>query len=286
MAVSQSMKGVSSIPLADGRSMTATYIGHASVLLEMHGCSLITDPMFSDRLATIFTKRRAPMRFDPSTVPALDAVLLSHGHHDHMDLRSLKTLGRRRKIILPRGLAYPLMIRRFRDVVSARPGESFGIGTATVTVVPAHHFGGRPPFYFTAGYQGYVISHEKCVYFAGDTGFDEKMFRDIGRRFAIDLAILPIGAYYPPSFRKHHMNPEDAVEALRLLGAKHFIPIHFETFSMSMEPIDEPRKRLVAAATGAAVMESLFILNSGESLCLNGQGAMRCDRLIPSKAPL
>jgi L-ascorbate metabolism protein UlaG (beta-lactamase superfamily) len=245
----------------------------------MSGCRVISDPVFSNRLASIFTRRVSPMEFDHSAIVDLDAVLISHGHHDHMDIRSLKALGKQRTIILPKGVSIPLRIRGFRSLRVAEPWDEIPIGNATITAVPSHHFGGRPPLYFGAKYQGYVITGEKCVYFAGDTGFDEKMFIDIRSRFDLDLALLPIGAYHPPSFRKHHMSPEDAVEAFRILGAKTMMPIHFETFSLSLEPIDEPRKRLVAAVETAGVAQSVFILSSGESLCLDGSGARRCSRI-------
>lgn len=259
--------------------LTATYIGHSSVLLEMSSCRIISDPVFPDRLASVFTRRVSPMVFDPATVDGLDAVLISHGHHDHMDIRSLKTLGRQRTIILPKGVSTPLRIRGFRGLKVAEPWDEINVGSGTVTAVPSHHFGGRPPWYFGARYQGYVISGEKCIYFAGDTGFDEEIFTNIHSKFDLDLALLPIGAYHPPSFRKHHMSPEDAIEAFRILGAKTMMPIHFETFSLSLEPIDEPRKRLVAAVEKAGLAESVFILSSGESICLDGSGARRCSRV-------
>ena len=221
------------------------------------------------------------MNFDVGSISNLKAVLVSHGHHDHMDLRSLVALGKEVPVIVPRGVSLPLVLRGFKDIRVTRPWEEVKVGNIAITVVPSHHFGGRPPFYVTAGYQGYVVSEEKCIYFAGDTGFDEKMFREIRGRFALDLAILPIGAYHPPSFRKHHMSPEDAVEAFRLLDAKSLMPIHYETFSLSWEPMDEPRMRLEAAAKGAGITDHVFALHSGESICLDGENARRCERVVP-----
>jgi len=222
------------------------------------------------------------MNFDVNSISNLKAILVSHGHHDHMDLRSLVALGKEVPLIVPRGVSLPLVLRRFKDIRVTRPWEEVVIDQMTITVVPSHHFGGRPPFYLTAGYQGYVVSEKRCIYLAGDTGFDEKMFKEIGNRFALDLAVLPIGAYHPPSFRKHHMSPEDAVAAFRLLGAKSMIPIHYETFSMSWEPMDEPRRRLEAAAERAGITDHVFALRSGESICLDGENARRCERATPS----
>jgi L-ascorbate metabolism protein UlaG (beta-lactamase superfamily) len=259
-----------------------TYIGHATVLYETMAHSVIADPVFSNRLASIFTRRESPMKFDTNSISNLKVVLVSHGHHDHMDLRSLVALGKGVPVIVPKGVSLPLALRGFKDIRVTRPWEEVRIDRMVITAVPSHHFGGRPPFYATAGYQGYVLSEEKCIYFAGDTGFDEKMFREIGGRFAIDLAVLPIGAYHPPSFRKHHMSPEDAVEAFRLLGAKSMMPIHFETFSLSWEPMDEPRRRLEAAAESAGITNRLFALHSGESICLDWESARRCERAVHS----
>jgi len=242
-----------------------TYIGHASAMFQNERASIVMDPIFSERLATFFSRRLKPLRFDPRDIRNLAGVLISHGHHDHMDIRSLKMLGKGTPIIVPKGVSLPLKLRRFRDVRVLRPWGQADLDGFRVSVVPSHHFGGRPPFYFTAGYQGYVVDGGTSVYFAGDTGFDAQMFREIGGKFTIDLAMLPIGAYHPPSFRKHHMSPEDALEAFRLLGAKRMMPIHFETFNMSWEPIDEPRRRLLARAESLGIKGSVVVLESGES---------------------
>jgi len=244
---------------------SVTYIGHASAMYQNERASVVMDPIFSERLATFFSRRLKPLRFDPRQIKNIAGVLVSHGHHDHMDLRSLKMLGKGTPIIVPKGVSVPLRLRRFRDVRVKRPWDQVDLDGFRVSVVPSHHFGGRPPVYFTAGYQGYVIDGGSSVYFAGDTGFDGQMFREIGSRFKIDLAMLPIGAYHPPSFRKHHMSPEDALEAFRLLCAKRMMPIHFETFNMSWEPIDEPRKRLLARAESLGIKDSMVVLESGES---------------------
>jgi L-ascorbate metabolism protein UlaG (beta-lactamase superfamily) len=245
-----------------------TYIGHASLLFETNGHSVIADPIFSNRVATVFTQRLTPMRFDPASIRNLSAILLTHGHHDHMDLRTLSKLGRSVPVVLPKGLSLPLLMRGFRHVRVLQPWEAAEIDGVSITAVPAYHFGGRPPFYATAGFQGYVVQDEKCVYFSGDTGFYEPMFREIGKKFAIDLAALPIGAYHPPSFRKHHMSPEDALEAFRVLGAKKILPIHYETFNLSWEPLDEPRKRFMAEAERLSLLDSIAVLESGQSIVL------------------
>jgi L-ascorbate metabolism protein UlaG (beta-lactamase superfamily) len=261
---------------------TVTFVGHSTVLLEARRHSIITDPVFSDRLASVFTRRETPMDFDIDSIANLDAILVSHGHHDHLDLRSLKALGKSVPVLLPMGMSLPLILRGFKDIRVMRPWDDVRVGESWITAVPSHHFGGRPPFYFTAGFQGYVISSEKCIYFAGDTGLDEKMFSEIGKRFDLDLAILPIGAYHPPSFRKNHMSPEDAIEAFRLLRAKYMMAVHFETFSMSWEPLDEPRARLAVASEKEGLSSSVFALRSGESICLEGEGARRSERPTPS----
>ena len=217
-----------------------TYLGHASLLVEAGGETLVTDPVFSDRIGRYFTKRTSPSTFRPEELRGVAGVLISHAHHDHVDYRSLVRVGRTHPIVVPWGLVSPMRWRGFTDVRATRPWEEAVLGSWRVTAVPSRHFGGRLPLVYTSGHQGYVLSGPSCIYFAGDTGLDVPMFLEIGRRFPLTLAILPIAGAVVPWFRRNHMNAEDALVAFRALGAERMLPIHYETFPASFEPAVMP----------------------------------------------
>jgi L-ascorbate metabolism protein UlaG (beta-lactamase superfamily) len=245
-----------------------TYLGHASLLFESGGETIVTDPVFSDRIGRFFTKRTSPSVFRPEDLGGVVGVLVSHAHHDHLDYLSLRRVGRTRPIVVPWGLTAPMRWRGFTDVRVIRPWEELSFGGWRVTAVPSRHFGGRLPLIYTSGHQGYVLSGPSCIYFAGDTGLNESMFREIGRRFPLDLAVLPIAGAVFPWFRRNHMNAEDALLAFRTLGAKRMLPMHFETFPASFEPAGEPRRRLLEEASRLGVSERVTILPEGGSLYL------------------
>jgi L-ascorbate metabolism protein UlaG (beta-lactamase superfamily) len=153
----------------------------------------------------------------------------------------------------------------------------------TVTAVAARHFSGRPPFFHGTGYQGYVIDGGATVYFAGDSGLFAGM-REIGEKWNIDVALLPIGAYQPPPFRRHHMSPEDAIEAARRLRARALVPIHWGAFKLSLEPFDEPVRRLKRAAGKANLSSKIHVLSPGQSISVTGTGSIEAVHAETSDA--
>jgi len=247
---------------------TITYLGHASLLFESGGDTIVTDPVFSDRIGGFFTKRTSPSTFRPEDLRGIAGILISHAHHDHLDYRSLKRVGRAHPVVVPWGLVAPMRMRGFTQVRALRPWEDLTLGSWRVTAVPSRHFGGRLPLIYTSGHQGYVLSGPSCIYFAGDTGLNEAMFREIGRRFTVDLAVLPIAGAVFPWFRRNHMNSEEALVAFRALGARRMLPMHFETFPASFEPTGDPRRRLVEETKRQGVSDRVTILPEGESLYL------------------
>jgi L-ascorbate metabolism protein UlaG (beta-lactamase superfamily) len=247
---------------------TVTYLGHASLLIESGGEAIVTDPVFSPRIGRFFTKRSAVSEFHPESLRGAVGVLISHAHHDHLDYRSLKRVGQSHPIVVPWGLSASMGLRGYTDLRVTRPWDEVSLGAWKVTAVPSRHFGGRIPFVYTSGHLGYVLSGPASIYFAGDTGLDEAMFREIGRRFALDLAILPIAGAMFPWFRRNHMNAEDSLLAFRALGAKRMLPMHFETFPASFEPAGEARRRLLAESARSGVADRVTILAEGASLYL------------------
>jgi L-ascorbate metabolism protein UlaG (beta-lactamase superfamily) len=156
----------------------------------------------------------------------------------------------------------------FTDVRVSRPWEEVALGAWRITAVPSRHFGGRLPLVYTSGYQGYVLSGPSCIYFAGDTGLDVSMFQEIGRRFSLDLAVLPIAGAVFSGYRRNHMNADDALVAFRTLGARRMLPMHFETFHASFQPRGEPRRRLQEQSVRLGVDERVSFLSEGSCLYL------------------
>jgi L-ascorbate metabolism protein UlaG (beta-lactamase superfamily) len=253
-------------PPAPPGSTKVTYLGHASLLFESGGETIVTDPVYSDRIGRFFTKRATSSEFRPEDLRGIAGVLISHAHHDHLDYRSLRRLGRDHPLVVPWGLEAPLRWHGYSDVRVLRPWDGVSLGRWRVTAVPSRHFGGRLPFAYTSGYQGYVLSGPTCIYFAGDTGWDEAMFREIGRRFPIALAVLPIAGAVFPFFRRNHMNAADALRAFNALGAARMLPMHYETFPASLEPVHVPRRELVEGAARSGVSERVTLLAQGASL--------------------
>ncbi len=242
-----------------------THIGHATLLVEMAGHAVLTDPVFSQQIAGL--SRKNPPGRQPGQLPALDAILISHGHYDHLDVPSLDRLPLSVPVILPpRAKAFVCRIndRPTSELAAWETWESDGL---KITAVPAKHFGGR--YLVDSLFRpavGYVIEFDGvCVYFAGDTAYSEH-FKKIGKHFDIDVALLPIGAYSPRwMMRSIHMNPEEALRAMVDLGADIMIPMHYETFDLSLEPMDEPAKRLKEIALEKGLAEKVIFLLPGQS---------------------
>jgi L-ascorbate metabolism protein UlaG (beta-lactamase superfamily) len=213
---------------------TVTWMGHSTVLIELDGVRLLTDPVLRARVAHL---RRVPAL---GALPAdIDAVLVSHAHHDHLDPASLARLGRDRRIIVPRGAGLPLRLRGFRRIEQVGVGEEIRMGAVTIRATHADHRGRRfgapgPPWGGAAGRRalGYVVAGRRLVYFAGDTDVFEGM-SDLAP--GLDLALLPIwgwGRRVGPG----HMDPLRAARALRLLRPRVAIPIHWGTLVSLWRP--------------------------------------------------
>jgi L-ascorbate metabolism protein UlaG (beta-lactamase superfamily) len=254
-----------SIEGASVKGLKVTFIGHATLLIELNGCAFLTDPVFSPRIPGL--KRERPPGVGVSDLPPLTAVLISHAHYDHLDVPTLEQLPVDVPIVLPprtRGLAGPMGGRRCIELGKWKQWES---RETKITAVPADHYGGRmmvdSPF---RPANGYVIESDgMAVYFAGDTGRGNPFDR-IGERFDLDLALLPIGAYRPKwIMRWFHLNPPEALDALRALGADFMIPMHWGTFKLSLEPMDEPAQWVKKAAAEQGLEERVIVLEPGES---------------------
>lgn len=248
-----------------------TWLGHSTVLVELDGVRLLTDPVLSRRVT--YLRRHAPVLEAPGD---LDAVLVSHAHWDHLDVRTLARLGRSLTVVLPRGAASLLRRRGFERVVELDVGEETRIGSVVVRAVPAEHDASRGPLGLKSQALGFVISGSRRIYFAGDTDLFPGMAELADR---LDLALVPIWGWGPSLGRGKHMDPERAAEALTLLRPRVAVPIHWGTYhpfhlGLLQAPryLREPAERFVRAAAETAPDVEVRLLQPGETLSLDTSG--------------
>ena len=256
-------------------TMAVTFVGHATFLLTLPTGTILTDPFFSMRASPFGfagPQRIRPPGLSLEALPPVDLILLSHNHYDHMDLPALRALWARHRAPLLTGLGNdgPLAARGVGGVTALDWWENAEPRPATrVTFVPAQHWSSRTlRDRRRTLWGGFVVEAAGMrVYFAGDSGACP-WFGVIRERLGPpDLAILPIGAYEPRWFMgPQHMNPADAVEAHRAVGARRSVGMHFGTVRLTDEGIDEPLHALARARTAAGIDEQAFTtLDIGET---------------------
>ncbi len=199
------------------------FLGHATALIELDGVRLLTDPILRSRVAHL--RRQAPP-VSRDAVAEPDAVLISHLHHDHLDLASLRRLGRTTPLFVPAGAEGWLRGKGFSTVTGLSAGDVARVGEVEVCAVEAHHDGHRPGGPRAASL-GYVVRGRRAVYFAGDTEFFAEM-ADIAP--SLDVALLPV-AGWGPTLGPGHMGPEDAARAAGVLKPRIAIPVHWGTLA-------------------------------------------------------
>lgn len=266
----------------DGQALASvsphlTWIGHASFVMRLGGKLVATDPLFSERLATL--KRHTAPGVEAHRIPPLDVVTISHAHYDHLDVPSLKRTGPRPLYVVPKDVGDILRDAGLPRVVELDWWESHVEGDLKITLVPAQHWSMRVPWDRDKRLWGGFVyeSAEGTAYHAGDTAFSEQVFREIATRFPrIDWAMLPIGAYEPRWFMKmQHMNPEDAGMAFEILGARVLCAMHWGTFRLTDEWMGEPPERIRAFFLEKGIDPSrLWVFDIGETRML-GRAAGR-----------
>ncbi|MDA0765285.1 MAG: MBL fold metallo-hydrolase [Verrucomicrobia bacterium] len=251
-----------------------TWLGHASWLLQLGGANLLIDPVFSEYCAPVripSLRRQQGPGVLPGGLPGIDGVLLTHSHYDHLDLPTLRNLPGNPPLVVPEGHREWLRGKGFGDVTELAWGDSCALGRGlTVHATPAQHFTARTPFDRDRGHWcGWVVEGGGMrIYFAGDTGY-APLFGDIARRHAaLDLAVLPIGAYAPRwLMRPIHLDPEEAVRAHLELGPRCSVASHWGTFRLTDEALGEPPIWLARACDAAGVARKDFrVLKVGETL--------------------
>ncbi|MDX1558173.1 MAG: MBL fold metallo-hydrolase [Marinobacter sp.] len=252
------------------------WLGHASFLFQYRGLNVLTDPVLSDRASPfqlVGPKRYTPPALAVADMPPIHLVLISHNHYDHLDEKTVHQLNRRFGdslcFCIPMGLRRWFEKRGIHNLVELDWWQSSSLfGDREVFCLPAQHFSGRTPTDTnTSLWCSWLLEIDGFrLYFAGDTGYG-RIFRKIGELFSpIDLALLPIGAYDPRWFMAPvHVAPEEAVSIHQDIGARQSVAMHWGTFVLTDEPMDEPPRRLRAALERQNLNEADFrVMQHGE----------------------
>ncbi|WP_338845002.1 MBL fold metallo-hydrolase [Massilia sp. W12] len=268
-----------------GLQMTpaATWIGHITVLLQCAGWNILTDPVFAQRCSPfqwLGPARRQPPALQIDQLPPLDLILLSHNHYDHMDEASLRRLMTRHSapplIVCPLGHRAWFAKRGIFHVHELDWWDSLCLPqqqarqALEIVLTPAQHWSSRTPFdAMQALWGGFALfCQDAHLFFAGDTGYSPD-FADIRQRFAarqsarpdggFDLALLPIGAYEPRWFmQSQHVNPAESVRIFQDLACRQALAVHWGTFQLTDEPLDQPPRDLAQALAAAGIAQERF----------------------------
>ncbi|WP_455203080.1 MBL fold metallo-hydrolase [Kaarinaea lacus] len=257
---------------------TATWIGHATIFLQINGVNILTDPQFSQRaspLQWIGPKRAVQPAIAMEDLPNIDYVVISHDHYDSLDKDTILSLQQRAEgesvtFIVPLKLKAWFEDLGINNVVELDWWESYRNDSITITAVPARHWSKRSLFSRNSTlWAGWVVKSDSFnFYFCGDSGY-APLFKQIGDQLGpFDLAAIPIGAYEPRWFmQSKHINPEEAVQVHKDLRAKQSIAIHWGTFVLTDEPLQEPPRRLGKALQDQGVApEAFLVLQHGQTL--------------------
>jgi L-ascorbate metabolism protein UlaG (beta-lactamase superfamily) len=262
------------VELVKSQDLGVTFIGHSSFLLQIGGRKVLIDPVFSKRLVVLRRQRRPGLVVEE--LPPIDLVLLTHAHMDHLSVSSLRHViratrrltGKTPEVIVPQGVEDLVNPLGFSHVQGLAWWERIDVQGLRVTMTPCRHWGARMFRDTHRGYGGYVIeSGDHSVYHSGDTAYFDG-FREIGSRLSPQIALLPIGAYFPDSYRTVHTSPEEAVQGFIELGAEQMVPMHYGTFRLGREPMDEPLQRLKTEAARLGINGKVKILEEGETMHL------------------
>ena len=248
-------------PKLKRRQVAITWIGHASFLIQFTDLNVLVDPNFANWLFLLKRLKRSGLRL--ADLPPIDLVLLTHAHFDHFHKPTLRRLPEPKIGVMPWGVGDLARNLGFTRIVELDWWETFSQGDWKVTFTPSAHWGARTLHDQHRGYGGFVLEHQgRKIYNAGDSAYFDG-FAEIGKRLAPEIALLPIGAYHPETFRKVHMGPDQAVQAFCDLRAKVLVPMHYGTFKLSFEALDEPPRWLKEIAAQQKLTSRLKILDEG-----------------------
>src|SRR5438094_6883190 len=238
-----------------------TWIGHASFLVQFNDLNVLIDPNFANWLFLLKRIKRAGLKI--RDLPPIDLVLLTHAHFDHFHRPTLRKLPAPKIGVMPWGVGDLARGLGFERIIELQTWESFSHGEWKVTLTPCKHWGARTLHDQHRGYGGFVLEHQgRRIYHAGDSAYFDG-FKEIGARLKPEIALLPIGAYFPDSFRQVHMGPDEAMRVFHDLRAQWLVPMHYGTFKLSFEHIDEPPRWLQEIARQNGLSDRVKILEEG-----------------------
>lgn len=238
-----------------------TWIGHASFLAQFNDLNVLIDPNFANWLFLLKRLKRTGLKLEH--LPPIDLVLLTHAHFDHFHRPTLRRLPEPKIGVMPWGVGDLARGLGFGRIIELQWWESFSHGDWKVTLTPTKHWGARVLRDEHRGYGGFVLEHQgRKIFHAGDSAYFDG-FKEVGERMAPEIALLPIGAYYPDSFRHVHMGPDEAIKVFHDLRAQFLVPMHYGAFKLSFEAIDEPPRWLNELCQNAGITQHLRFLEEG-----------------------
>ena len=283
----QPISGEPRLPeIAEAGETGVTFLGHSSFLLQVGGKNILVDPVFSTRLI-VLRRQRAPGVL-VRDLPPIDLVLLTHAHMDHLDKASLRRViratrrlrGTTPEVVVPNGVEDLVQWMGFEKLHAMSWWNEIETLGLKIVMTPCKHWGARMFRDMHREYGGYFIAPTdggQTVYHSGDTAYFEG-FSQVGERLRPDVALLPIGAYFPDTYRTVHTSPEEAVRGFVECGAKWMIPMHFGTFRLGREPMEEPVERLNADAVRLGLTDKVRVLAEGETMLLSRDGMVLPSR--------
>ncbi|HNR70874.1 MAG TPA: MBL fold metallo-hydrolase [Verrucomicrobiota bacterium] len=248
-------------PKLNRGQVAITWIGHASFLLQFTNLNVLIDPNFANWLFLLKRVKRSGLSLEH--LPPIDLVLLTHAHFDHFHKPTLRRLPHPKIGVMPWGVGDLAQNLGFGRVVELEWWETFCHRDWKVTLTPSKHWGARVLRDQRRGYGGFVLEHQgRRIYHAGDSAYFEG-FKEIKKSCRPEIALLPIGAYHPESFRNLHMGPDEAIKAFRDLRARWLIPMHYGTFRLSFEDMDAPPRWLQQLAVEQGLTHKVRMLVEG-----------------------
>jgi len=255
-------------PIRDHSSLSVTFLKHSSILIKDQDRFILVDPVFFEIFR--FIKDYSPLEFDLEEIPRPDHVLITHGHYDHLDTRSLSSLHGGTHVITPVGYNDIFADLKMTNRTQLDWFDSFENGKQEITLIPCDHWTMRNPLEGPnrSLWGSYILKTASgpTIFISGDTAYFDR-FQEIGREFSIDLAIINLGAYEPRWFMAgSHINPSETVQAFKELGAARLLIVHWGTFRLGDEPIYFPPIDIKKEMEEEGLADRLVHLNHGETL--------------------